>query len=224
VDCTVDSCEEATGCLHLPDDAACDDGEFCNGNEICDPLEACQPGPLPCTSKKSCDETADACLEDADQDGEPDVTDNCPSVANSNQLDTDEDGFGDACDNCRKVANADPVPPGRLATGGQTDDDQDGFGNPCDGDFTEADGDRFVNVLDLLLMLEAFGELRGSTNCPDSTGSPTGSCARYDLDVSGEVINVNDLVLMTDDELFGKPMSEQGCSPADDALIHCPLP
>jgi hypothetical protein len=36
---------------------------------------------------------------DADGDGIPDASDNCPAVPNPTQLDTDGDGLGDACDN-----------------------------------------------------------------------------------------------------------------------------
>jgi hypothetical protein len=35
---------------------------------------------------------------DADSDGVPDSSDNCPAVANTDQTDTDGDGIGDACD------------------------------------------------------------------------------------------------------------------------------
>ncbi len=48
---------------------------------------------------------------DADGDGVPDGSDNCPTVPNPTQADLDGDGAGDACDTC-------------------TDTDGDGFGNP----------------------------------------------------------------------------------------------
>ena len=35
---------------------------------------------------------------DTDEDGVPDLFDNCPFAANAHQLDTDDDGLGDACD------------------------------------------------------------------------------------------------------------------------------
>lgn len=71
---------------------------------------------------------------DADGDGVPDATDNCPAVANPGQENNDNDSQGDVCDadddndgvpdttdNCDFVANPD-----------QADSDNDGIGNACD--------------------------------------------------------------------------------------------
>jgi hypothetical protein len=72
---------------------------------------------------------------DADEDGVPDTSDNCPENFNPRQDDTDDDGVGDACeaadtdgdgvpddeDNCASTPNAD-----------QLDSDGDGVGDACD--------------------------------------------------------------------------------------------
>lgn len=58
---------------------------------------------------------------DADEDGVPDESDNCPNTANTDQADGDGDGAGDACDNCVSTPNAD-----------QVDTDGDGTGDACD--------------------------------------------------------------------------------------------
>jgi len=59
---------------------------------------------------------------DADGDGVPDATDNCPNTPNADQADADNDGVGDACDNCPATANAD-----------QANADGDSAGDACDG-------------------------------------------------------------------------------------------
>jgi len=38
--------------------------------------------------------------DDADDDGLPDLCDNCPEISNFEQLDSDSDGIGDDCDDC----------------------------------------------------------------------------------------------------------------------------
>jgi len=75
-------------------------------------------------------------LDDADGDGVPDASDNCPVDPNPGQADADLDGVGDLCeadsdvdgaiddvDNCPTVFNAD-----------QSDVDGDGLGDACDAD------------------------------------------------------------------------------------------
>lgn len=71
---------------------------------------------------------------DADNDGVPDASDNCPAVPNPGQANNDGDSQGDVCDpdddndtvadgpdNCPTAANA-----------GQADSDSDGIGDACD--------------------------------------------------------------------------------------------
>lgn len=45
-----------------------------------------------------------AMVTDADGDGIPDASDNCPAIANPDQEDFDGDGLGDACDAHNTVA------------------------------------------------------------------------------------------------------------------------
>ena len=58
---------------------------------------------------------------EADQDGQLDPFDNCPSVTNAGQDDADGDNVGDVCDNCPAIPNA-----------GQIDGDNDAVGDTCD--------------------------------------------------------------------------------------------
>jgi len=71
----------------------------------------------------------DDSVADADEDGIPNVEDNCPLVANPAQTDADDDGPGDPCDNCPLATNPD-----------QADLDGDGDGDACDA-CTDSDGD-----------------------------------------------------------------------------------
>ena len=79
---------------------------------------------------------------DADADGVPDASDNCPNVANADQADADGDGVGDACDEPDAPppppdADADGVPDATdncpdVANAEQADADGDGVGDACD--------------------------------------------------------------------------------------------
>jgi PKD repeat protein len=70
------------------------------------------------------DLVTDACEtqgNDSDQDGIPDLADNCTLKPNPAQLDADFDFVGDICDNCPQVFNPD-----------QADTDGDTIGDACD--------------------------------------------------------------------------------------------
>jgi hypothetical protein len=76
---------------------------------------------------------------DADQDGEPDASDNCPYDANAGQADYDGDGIGDACE-CLGDADS------RLAMWG-----------PCPGCDEDFDQSGDVGITDFLAMLGNWG-------------------------------------------------------------------
>ena len=82
-------------------------------------LDALVSGKL---SYAECDESDFECAgPDADNDGVPNVCDNCPELSNPHQHDVDEDGWGNVCDNCPQVYNP-----------SQSDRDSDGIGDACD--------------------------------------------------------------------------------------------
>jgi alpha-tubulin suppressor-like RCC1 family protein len=83
---------------------------------------------------------------DADGDGIPDASDNCPSIANSDQLNTDGDAQGNLCDldddndGVPDVSDAFP-----LNVAESVDTDSDGIGNNADLD---DDGDGVPDYID----------------------------------------------------------------------------
>jgi len=86
---------------------------------------------------------------DVDLDDVGDVCDNCVDDPNTDQADADDDNFGDLCDNCPTTANAD-----------QENHDGDTYGDACDNcpnvdnqDQADDDGDDVGNLCD---------------NCPDN--------------------------------------------------------
>ncbi|KKS93182.1 MAG: Ig-like protein domain-containing protein [Candidatus Collierbacteria bacterium GW2011_GWC2_43_12] len=109
---------------------------------------------------------------DADNDGVPDTTDNCPNSSNPGQEDSDGDGIGNACDNCVSTANAD-----------QLDRDADGVGDACDNCMNNAnsnqaddDGDGIGNVCDAYYCTATGAEVCGDGIDNDCDGNPDPVC------------------------------------------------
>lgn len=88
-------------------------------------------------------------LADADEDGIPDISDNCIDVPNTDQADEDGDGVGDLCELDDEAPvegdeNADSDEDGIIdaddnciddSNANQSDEDEDGVGDVCDADF-----------------------------------------------------------------------------------------
>jgi len=116
---------------------------------------------------------------DADGDGVPDATDNCPTTPNAGQLDTDGDGIGDACDSTPNgsqtcVAYGVPVQNG-MADGN--------CGVICNTGF--ADGDHDPNngcEIDLMTDVQNCGRI-GNAPPPDSVSHATWACVSGTLEV-----------------------------------------
>ena len=77
---------------------------------------------------------------DADRDGRPNETDNCPSIPNPGWQDYDGDGVGDECDNCPEAANPNQsdsetelVSSSAHPEVRRTCPVRDGVGDACDG-------------------------------------------------------------------------------------------
>jgi hypothetical protein len=82
---------------------------------------------------------------DRDDDGIPDVDDNCDDLASLDQTDTDGDGLGDVCDpDDDNDGEPDVTDNCDLVAGAQTDTDGDGLGDVCDDD-DDNDGDPDVD-------------------------------------------------------------------------------
>ena len=57
--CTTDQCSPATGCVHLPLDGLCDDGDACTAGDHCEGATCVASGYVPCDDGNPC--TSDSC-------------------------------------------------------------------------------------------------------------------------------------------------------------------
>jgi hypothetical protein len=91
------------------------------------------------------DPAAITAVADSDQDGRPDLTDNCPFLSNLDQKDMDNDGVGNACNDATDLDGdefadlLDSCPD--EFNPGQEDGDEDGVGDLCDPFPNDPDND-----------------------------------------------------------------------------------
>jgi parallel beta-helix repeat protein len=139
-------------CTPMPGKGTCTAGRLQSGAVWCSADGACGIGGKCSMNQEDTDGDAlgDACDPDADNDGIPNASDNCPLVSNPGQKDSDKDGTGDACnqaidkdrdgwadslDNCPTVFN--PTENNWVDINGtphynsQRDTDLDGLGDVC---------------------------------------------------------------------------------------------
>jgi len=128
---------------------------------------------------------------DADNDGEADYDDNCPTIANANQADADTDAVGDACDNCRTVSN--PT---------QTNSDADTLGDACDNcafvsnnDQLDIDGDTVGDACDI---------------CPNHFNPLQENIKAGDANADGSV-TLPDIIFVVNKVFKGGPSSSPAC-------------
>ena len=159
---------------------------------------------------------------DADNDGDLDGADNCPTVANSDQTDSDGDSEGDACDadddgdddldgndNCPLAANPD-----------QADNDGDGEGDVCDSD---DDNDGVGDVGDNC-------EFVANNDQANNDGDSRGDACDLDDDNDNALDSVDNCALLANDQLDTDVDGRGDACDADDdgdsvvdSADNCPL-
>lgn len=152
---------------------------------------------------------------DSDDDGVPDVIDNCENVYNPDQIDSDSDGLGDICDECTDTDGdgfGDPGFANNCADDNcptdynpyQEDTDSDGAGDACD-ECTDTDGDGFGDP-------GFVANICPEDNCPDAV-NPN----QLDADSDG-VGDLCDDCTDSDGDGYGDPGYAANTCPED----NCP--
>lgn len=135
---------------------------------------------------------------DEDKDGVGDVCDNCLDQVNPDQTDTDHDSVGDVCDNCPEVYNPD-----------QADANGNDIGDACDWICGDANGDRAVNIGDVVYLANhVFRNGECVINPP--IGCPPDPYDAGDVNCDGSV-NIGDAVYLGN--VIFRPGAPDPCAP-----------
>lgn len=146
-------------------------------------------------------------MPDADEDGVPDLWDNCPAAANADQTDTDGDEDGDVCDICPFDPTNDAIDNDGICpdvdncpvtpNADQADFDADDVGDVCDNcpvdansDQTDTDGDDVGDVCDncpLVANVNAVATDCNNDGDTDDPGEAVGEQCDRDGDGLGDV-------------------------------------
>jgi hypothetical protein len=145
-------------------------------------------------------EYAGLVLEDTDQDGVPDPSDNCPNDYNPDQADTDQNGIGDECDPCTDTDDDGYGNPGFPANTceddncpdvynpDQADSDGNGIGDVCEpyeGQRGDPTNDGTINVLDVLAVANHILDIQELTGDAFCRGDCTGDGVLNIVDALG---------------------------------------
>lgn len=203
--CSNDTCSGGK-CVHTPTGTVnCDDGLFCTKTDRCSGGFCVGTGDT-CGSVFLCDEAADQCFScpgDADCDGVPDASDNCPGIPNGPgggvclTGSTMETGCLEHCD-CAlsngycSTAQEDSYPPGGNNLGDACE---------CEADF-DCDGD--VDGMDAVKLKKDFGRGKIKNPCTNT------SICKGDFDCDGDVDGKDAIVLKKD---FGRGSMKNPCPP-----------
>ena len=209
--CTDDTCDAVTGCIHLPNEAPCNDGDACTTVDSCADAQCTGTVPLKCDDGNVC--TADFCdqlvgCKQEPQDGLCDdgnlctLEDYCANAVcvGGAALDCDDENgcTDDSCDlaaGCVNTANEAPCDDGDVCTtgdicgGGQC---LSGNLSPCDdGNVCTTDSCDPENGCQYQPVV---GECDDFNACTHSDYCSDGKC------MPGEMVDCDDSDLCTDDK------------------------
>ncbi len=222
--CTVDSCNPATGCINLPVEGTCTDGDACTDGDVCF-KGACKPGfALDCDDNNPC--TKDKCdhktgcapvllqspCDDSNECTAPDLCDNGKCVAGAK---VNCDDFNPCTDDlCSPVTGCQHKPNGSACNDGNACT-QGEFctGGACGGAQPVSCGDFNPCTDDGCNPAKGCAYLDNQSPCDDKNACTLGDVCKQGTCTGGKQAPCDDLNGCTADS----------CSPATGGCVHLPI-